>query len=58
MITVLLHTKDNNTNSREERATALSTEEKKRGGETEAYKVENRAAKGCSKKDLIKSKQT
>jgi len=30
MITVLLHTKDNNTNSREERATTLSTEEKKR----------------------------
>jgi hypothetical protein len=60
MITVLLHTKDNNTNSREERATTLSTEEKKeRGiGNAEAHREENRTAKGCSKRDLIKSKQT
>jgi hypothetical protein len=48
MITVLLHTRDNNTNSREERTTTLSTEgkrEREKWRETEAHREEHRTAK-------------
>jgi hypothetical protein len=58
MIRVLLHPRNNNTNSREERATTLSTEGIERERQKAAHREEKRAVKGCSKKDLIKSKQT
>jgi len=57
MITVLMHIRDNNTNSKEERATIFSTEGKRerdreteRETATETHREENRTAKDVAKK--------
>ncbi len=59
MITVLMHIRDNNTNSKEERATIFSTEGKRererdreteRKTATETHREENRTAKDVAKK--------
>lgn len=59
MITARPDTRDNNTNSGEERATTFSTDENgEEDSQTGNAREENRTAKRCSEKDLIKSKRT